>query len=216
MEAQTAVEGDLNAKIQELEKHNQELGGQLEAVKKELVDVETERENVRHTLDAVNLNLSNLKTESVSNEVELERLGTENAALRQELEAIASPIPEETIPSAITDVAVGGDVEVEKLSEAIAFPATASPQEVIKTKTAKKPRNPVEIPNKDVITSMLDKPCCVQCGECEKIGVNTKLVLKPGKPGEADSYSQRWECKKCKKTWTRKAEVAAELTTTSL
>ncbi|MBD1890481.1 hypothetical protein [Coleofasciculus sp. FACHB-SPT9] len=43
MEAQAAVERDLNAKLQELEQHNQELRSQLEAIRKELVDVEAEK-----------------------------------------------------------------------------------------------------------------------------------------------------------------------------
>ncbi len=105
------------------------------------------------------------------------------------------------------------DIEANKV---IAFPATPSPQKAVKT--AKKPRKPAEVPNKDVdvTTLMWDKPCCLQCGECENITTDRKPVFKPGEQGEADSYSQRWKCKKCNKTWTRKAVVAAESTTTSL
>jgi ribosomal protein L37AE/L43A len=93
----------------------------------------------------------------------------------------------------------------------IAFPATASPQK--KVKTAKKPRKPAEVPNKDVdVTALMwDKPCCPQCGECENIATDRKPIFKPGEQGEADIYSQRWKCKKCDRTWTRKAVVAETL-----
>ncbi|MEP0755590.1 hypothetical protein NDA03_25760 [Trichocoleus sp. Lan] len=160
-----------------MEQRNQELRVKLTEVRKKLVDVETEKKNDQYTLDAVRLKLLNLETE--------------NEALNQRLDTIASPTAEETVPTGIPEVAVQGDAEIEKSEDAIALPATTSPQ--------------VEASEPGEVT---DKPPCPNCGEAVRIRNNGIRKNRDGIP-----ISQRWRCNSCEKSWSE--VIVAESTTAS-
>ncbi|MBD1929796.1 IS1 family transposase [Trichocoleus sp. FACHB-90] len=87
-----------NAKIQDLEECNQELRVKLTEVRKELVDVKAEKEDIQRRLDAARLKLFNLESET--------QAASESEISDQEAIAFSTTIPlqvEASDPGEVTD-----------------------------------------------------------------------------------------------------------------